>query len=647
MQRVRIAKIPLAGRILPKKFSALCLLSALAIGFDAAAAGNIDLRLYQGPSANNGATPWYAQGLTMGTPQQSGNPDNFRWFVDTGTTNNWLTSTKCTTSACSQHNKFDESASSTFNLIQSNINISWGPWGNMIADLGTDDITLTDVVTSSSVTIDTWPTYFGTNYDGYNFYYLVEDGGVAIPSQLADPNMETVLGQLQQAGEIDYQIASFWYDYQAPLPTGMVRFGGLDPSKFTGPLNKLDLLPPANVSFPMLWTVNLEQLDVGGSVLQTNIDFILDTGSDIFKGPDTIINGILNTIGQYGPTTVIGSIPDFSSYPDITLVMNGQAYVVKPEDYFLADQSTIPTTYRVGAAPLAGLDTLLVGTVFLQTVYSAFDVDNQAVYLATPVSTASGAFAAPVWENTYGSNMKIMADHNGRLAGCYASTTGSSGAYHITGSWSNDAIGVEPYELAIAIPWRSYEAGAGDTSWHWTSAMSGFGTGSSELKLLNSLNATTVYPGLNVTTGIYPEELTFTPYGQGWSCPPMGPPVQQTQTPLDGTWVTADDAVSIEFEESGFDGFFIGTYSDSTGSYEIEGYYDYDTSTPTPAATEAAITFIIPNGAPGQVAAVGSFLPVADVMTIQNFANYTSQGSVAENTLSNRILGPLRLFKQP
>ncbi len=60
-------------------------------------------------------------------------------------------------------------------------------------------------------------------------------------------------------------------------------------------------------------------------------------------------------------------------------------------------------------------------------------------------------------------------NQQGRLVGCYSSKTGSVGAYPIIGFVDTKPDLLSRTTVALAIPWRSYLRGKGDSSWRWIS----------------------------------------------------------------------------------------------------------------------------------------------------------------------------------
>jgi len=212
------------------------------------------------------------------------------------------------------------------------------------------------------------------------------------------------------------------------------------------------------------------------------------------------------------------------------------------------------------------------------------------VLFVTPGSARGVSPLQGVWGNSYGSLMRIKVKGQ-RITGCYRSTTGSAGAYKVLG-FSDPA----PDEasrttvLAVALSWRSYLGGKHDTSWHWTSVMSGqyfVDKDGEKLELVNVLNASTVIPGQNAAPGLYPETLTFKRYhDQSWSCPEPSPSGHPAKSPITGSW--KGEQVTLTMGDSG-NGVLTGCFTQGGAQFPVVGYYDGDTTYPllAPAGIQA------------------------------------------------------------
>lgn len=437
---------------------------------DAADTPFVEFVLDRGAASDNGATPWTTT-IGVGTP-----PQPLRIMLDTGTVNTWVTASCCSTEACRQHKAFDPEASTTFVPgQQAPTSVSFGPWGSMGVVLG-NDVCHLDYEKAGKRSLKSFKEamslYLAVSYDGKQFSELDCDGGFAIPS-IPCQQPSALLEELQRQRLIRHAIASFWFD---PVRgEGRCLLGALDRKRFDPSTANLLPLHPLEGELAYLWSVRLDHLQVGRRPLGKDIDFVLDTGSSVFKGGHSIIHRLLEAITDQGrrPTTV-SSTAALAAYPELTLTLGGIAYRLTPQQYFM---QLAPDRWLLGVQYLEGLpeELLVVGSVFLDTVYSAYflgDGDNTgpAVLLATPVNAQRSI--SGVWVNEFGSVLEIgPLAIDGTFRGRYRSDTGATGVYPVMGVADPDPVG-DSIAVAFSVNWRSLE-GAPEPSWHWVSAFSG------------------------------------------------------------------------------------------------------------------------------------------------------------------------------
>ncbi|MCP4218938.1 MAG: A1 family peptidase [bacterium] len=358
---------------------------------DAWAAGTkkIVFPLRRGTVNDNGATPWFTT-LPMGTPTRGdGVPQAMKFALDTGTTFTWVTSTRCTTSACLMHGRFSFNDSGSYRQIgnpRTPVSISFGAWGKMDAFLGRDFLTLNRAFPPENISPvnQLISFYLSTSYEGSQFEDLLWDGAIALPSKKkSGPDSDQLLFLLKESGMLDVALVSFWSN--AFTGKGVCLMGAVDYSKFDpSTLNTIPVhrLPAPNDS---LWSIKMEELVCDDAKVLEDINFVLDTGSSRFKGDKRYIERIKSAITKNWelPDVLYGADPDFDEYPDLELKLNGQTYRLRPWQYFM---EVSPGVWEAAFEPLDGLDgILLVGSVFLDTVYGIFNAESETIALATPL----------------------------------------------------------------------------------------------------------------------------------------------------------------------------------------------------------------------------------------------------------------------
>lgn len=340
--------------------------------------GTIHFPLRKGKLSDNGATPWVAQ-IGIGTPAQA-----LSVMIDTGTDNTWITSDACTTKACQAHGRFDADKSGSYQLIDGTVTEkSFGPWGTMKVIVGADIWQFEGGATSEAMNFE-----LSVYYEGRQFLNLDADGGIAIPGpywHTSDQNTESLLIQLLKDGKLNYGIASFWTDPQSG--EGGCLFGGVDPTRYNPrTLQWIRLQNDYESELNYLWQIPLESLTFDGQSTSANITaFVLDTGSSYFKGPADLINTLRNEATRGGTLPCfVTDASQLSQYPMMTLTIGAQTYTLSPQQYFI---QTGVSFWELGIQVLDGMPEgmLLVGSVFLDTVYSIFNLQDKCIGLADRV----------------------------------------------------------------------------------------------------------------------------------------------------------------------------------------------------------------------------------------------------------------------
>lgn len=330
--------------------------------------------LIKGPLMDNGATPWYATVL-LGTPGQT-----MTVMMDTGTANTWVTSSLCTTEACStKQHKYDLTLSTTHNEVPG---ATWqhndlGTWGEFESLSGRDYMSFSDPIRGS---IDLWIKFLSAILKdasgSTNWKDLDMCGGVGFPVIFDAPdkpnNAESLLPLMLNQGLISNQLVSFWID----VDNGGCIVGGTDPSRYDS--NTLNELPLTSVADNLnLWTVELEQIQRNSTpLLDRPVNLALDTGSSRFKGSPALIEYLIDRIttkpdGEKLPTTF--SDPSLvKEFPSLTLKINGHGYTLQPQDYIWQIENSGLFSLQFHPLDLGDDNTILVGSVFLDHVYSVF-----------------------------------------------------------------------------------------------------------------------------------------------------------------------------------------------------------------------------------------------------------------------------------
>ncbi len=334
--------------------------------------------LTKGPLMDNGATPWYAT-LYLGNPRQK-----MTVMMDTGTANFWVTSFLCNTQACSTKKyKYDPGVSTTYRSVTGATwqNNDLGAWGEFESLAGKDYVIFNDAV--HGVTF-LWMKFLSAILKeapgSTNWQDLDMCGGVGFPVVFDapdDPNKpESILPVMLNQGLVTNKVVSF----STNGDTGKCGIGVSDPSGYDLKTRN-ELLLTSVAGQINLWTVELDQIFKNSDpLLPKPVNLAFDTGSSRFKGSREIIEYLIDKIttkpdGQRLPTTF--SDPALlGEFPVLTFQINGHDYALRPQDYIWKIEKTGLFSLQFHPLDLGNDNTILVGSVFLDHVYSVFEYEN-------------------------------------------------------------------------------------------------------------------------------------------------------------------------------------------------------------------------------------------------------------------------------
>ncbi|XP_069059183.1 pepsin A-like [Pleurodeles waltl] len=300
--------------------------------------------------------------ISIGTP-----PQEFNVIFDSGSSNLWVPSVYCSSSACSNHNKFNPSSSSTFQSTSTSLSIGYGT-GSMTGVLGYDTVQVGGLTVTDQV--------FGLAYTEADFFSQMQfDGilGLAFPS-LSEDGATPVFDNMWSQGLLSADLFSVYLSPNGASGS-VVIFGGYESSYYTGTLNWVPL------SSETYWQITLESISMNGNVIACNggCQAIVDTGTSLIAGLSPGISNIQSAIGasqnSYGEYVV--NCNSISSLPDIIFTINGVQYPVPATAYINQSQNSCSSNFQ---------DTTgvwILGDVFIREYYVVFDRAANYIGLAT------------------------------------------------------------------------------------------------------------------------------------------------------------------------------------------------------------------------------------------------------------------------
>jgi len=319
------------------------------------------------PLSNFANAQYYAQ-IAIGNP-----PQEFKVVLDTGSSNLWVPSSKCTSIACFLHAKYDSTSSSTYQANGTEFSIQYGS-GSMEGFVSIDDITIGDITLPSQNFAE------ATKEPGLAFAFGKFDGILGLAYDTISVNHITPpFYAMINTGQLDANVFSFRLG-SSEEDGGEALFGGIDPTAYTG---EISYVPVRRKAY---WEVELSKISFGDDEVELdNTGAAIDTGTSLIVLPTDIAEMINTQIGAKkswnGQYTLDCSL--VPSLPDLTFYFGGDPYPLKGTDYILNLQGTCMSAFTGMDISPGGSPLWIVGDVFLRKYYTVYDHDQDAVGFAT------------------------------------------------------------------------------------------------------------------------------------------------------------------------------------------------------------------------------------------------------------------------
>ena len=346
----------------------------------------------------------YFVNITVGTP-----PQKLAVQLDTGSSNLWIPSINATipgttTNICTiteqnagcPEGVFDSSKSSTFQILDTNFNMSYYDPNDF--DAGDH---ISEVLTIGSASIQDMNMGLGTiTADGYGVMGISFASGEELCSDgwtgKCSPEVPTVVDQLKAGGYTQRNAYSIYLN-DVDSNTGSILFGAIDTARYSGDLIALPLQPDGSSNVTDL-SVALTSVSVrteSGLMRISDDSFtvpaLLDTGTADMQIPAVVANSIVSGMGAvlldgdaYVPcryknanATFVFGFGGFGG-PSIDVPI---ARMITDADSQFNDGSEICYLNLHGVDEALGGD-IILGDSFLRSAYVVFDLENQEVAIA-------------------------------------------------------------------------------------------------------------------------------------------------------------------------------------------------------------------------------------------------------------------------
>ncbi|KAF9220314.1 acid protease [Gyrodon lividus] len=306
---------------------------------------------------------WFGT-ISIGTP-----PRNFAVLFDTGSGDVILPGAQCD-NTCDGHVTYDPEASLTSADLDRFFSVDFVGGASSFGNEYTDNVTVVGL-TATDQTVGVAAHYT----KALQIRQFAGDGllGMAFQSVSVfdqSPFFQTLVSQ----GQTDEPV--FAFSLAAPGPE--LYLGGTNPDMYTGDFTWVPAIQQGH------WQVNIDSVVGNGHNVLTNVPGIMDTGSVLIHGPPSDVAAIYAAVGG----TPLPSNPSFYSFPcdavpSVSFTFGGRSFPILAETLNMGPYRSNPSQCvgTIFAGHIIG--TWIVGIPFFSSVYTAFDVANLRIGIAT------------------------------------------------------------------------------------------------------------------------------------------------------------------------------------------------------------------------------------------------------------------------
>lgn len=237
----------------------------------------------------------YYMDISIGTP-----PQNFKVVPDTGSSNLWVPSQKCsfTQVPCDLHSKYNSAKSSTYKANGTKFAIQYGS-GSLSGFTSSDTVTVSGAGGIIQVTDQTFAE--ATKEPGIAFIAAKFDGIMGLGyKEISVNGIVPPFYNMVSQGKVASSEFAFFLDRDSSKTDGSVlTFGGVDSTKYTGDFTTLDVTRQGYWQFKMD-DVKIGDKSIGGCDATAGCKAIADSGTSLLAAPTAIAKAINEQIGATG-----------------------------------------------------------------------------------------------------------------------------------------------------------------------------------------------------------------------------------------------------------------------------------------------------------------------------------------------------------
>ncbi|KAI0355632.1 acid protease [Trametes cingulata] len=318
------------------------------------------------PLSDEGGDQYWAGNIAIGTPGK-----NFFIDFDTGSADLWVPSINCTSSYCSNKEKYDPAASSTDARKSGTFSIQYGDGSMVSGPVYTDTVSVAGVTVKNQYfsPVSTLSSSFGEG---------AMDGilGMAFPA-LSRLRQSPFFNTAKTQGAVKNGVFAF----KLASSGSELYLGGTDTSLYSGSIEY------HSVTGSGFWQIPNAKLYLGSKTLQSGFQTIIDSGTTIIYGPPNQVAAFYKNIPGsklYDQQTGLYSFPCSSVPSNVAFSWGGKKWTISAANFNFGRVSSTQCIGAIAGQDLGlGSNTWLLGDSFMKNVYSVFSFDKNSVGFAT------------------------------------------------------------------------------------------------------------------------------------------------------------------------------------------------------------------------------------------------------------------------
>ncbi|CDO76305.1 hypothetical protein BN946_scf184917.g21 [Trametes cinnabarina] len=310
---------------------------------------------------------YWAGPIAIGTPGKNFLMDfDSAWFTDL-----WVPSVNCTSSYCTQKDKYNSAMSKSGSPKSGSFTIHYGDGLTVSGPVYTDIVSVAGVMVRNQyfLPVSTISPSFGSQ---------VDDGilGLAFPA-ISNLHQSPFFNTAKTQSAVKNSV----FGFMLAKSGSELYLGGTDSSLYTGSIEY------HTVTGSGFWQIKGASILIGSNTTQSGIQTIIDSGTTIIYGPPSQVAAFYKNIPGlkvYDSNNGFYSFPCGSVPSNVAFSWGGKTWTISAANF---NFGKISATQCIGA--IAGQDlglssnTWLLGDSFMKNVYSVFSFDSNSVGFAT------------------------------------------------------------------------------------------------------------------------------------------------------------------------------------------------------------------------------------------------------------------------